>query len=109
MACWASSSAAFWASAALRASAAALWDVRAGVDELLGSVTLAVAITERLGLDPDGSWPLLSILAAPESADYYESMKCIVEREKNAPEPPKNDDRKYKWVRLPAPKLAIVP
>ena len=79
----ASSSTAFRASAALCASAAALWDVRTGVDVLLGSVTLAVAIMERLGLDPDGSWPLLSILAAPESAKLYESMKCIVERKKN--------------------------
>jgi hypothetical protein len=63
---------------------------------------------ERLGLDPDGSWPLLLNLAAPESAEFYEYMKCIEERRKNTPEPPKNDDRKYKWVRLPAPKLAIV-
>jgi hypothetical protein len=70
--CWALSSAIFQASssAALWVSTAALWDLRTGADELLASVTLAVAIMECLGLDPDGSWPLLSISVTPKSENF---------------------------------------
>ncbi len=55
-------SAAFRASAALWASATALWNVRAGFNELFASVTLAVGWMGRLGLVP--GW-LASTSVAP--------------------------------------------